>query len=312
MSKDANKNLIKYATSGNLNGVRESLKNGTDVHANDDAALRSSAGHGHTKIVALLLEHYANVHANDDAALQLSAEHGHAQVVALLLKHDANVHANDDNALRASASNGQIKTLRILLEHGANVHAQDDAALRWGTRGGHIKIIKTLLQCGANANAYDNAALILAIMYCKVEIVVALLEHGANANANIYTITESNATVLTIAVRDYLGITFSRVVRERGRLKMITNNIINDIKNDYLKIIAVLLEHGADIYVKDGHILKQIYNNAGIPERLRKEFHKDLADVILPYCQSDDYYHFPDAYIKENIAATKNSNNVAT
>lgn len=50
--------------------------------------------------------------------------------------------------------------------------------------------------------------------------------------------------------------------------------------------------------------------NNTILKDLQNKFTKelDLADVILPYCDVEDYQYFPDVYIKERIIPTKSAN----
>src|SRR5580704_11081624 len=46
------------------------IESGADVHADNDFALRRSAGNGHLEVVRLLIELGANVHADNNYALQ--------------------------------------------------------------------------------------------------------------------------------------------------------------------------------------------------------------------------------------------------
>ena len=81
--------LVKSSEIGFLPGVKLALKNGTDVHTQNDYALRWASGNGHKDVVELLLKNGANVHAYNDLALQWASENGHKDVVELLMKNGA-------------------------------------------------------------------------------------------------------------------------------------------------------------------------------------------------------------------------------
>jgi len=120
------------------------IKEGADVHAYDDQALRLAAENGHTETVELLLDRGADVHAYDDQALRCAALNGHTDTVAMLLDRGADVHAYDDLALLWAAGNGHADTVALLLDRGADVHADDNYALRWAAGNGHTDTVELL------------------------------------------------------------------------------------------------------------------------------------------------------------------------
>ena len=79
--------LIMSSKIGFLPGVKLALKNGTDVHTQNDYALRWASGNGHKDVVELLLKNGANVHARNDYALYWASANGHKDVVELLKKY---------------------------------------------------------------------------------------------------------------------------------------------------------------------------------------------------------------------------------
>lgn len=301
MSKRISDELMKHANSGNIEGIIRVLKNSVNMYAHDDYA----------RCVAAQIEC--------------------ALVAFALLQCGANVHASNDVALQLSAENGNIQTVITLLEWGANVHANDDAALRCSAKKGYTKIVSALLEYGADVCARDSEALIESAVCAKFEVVVKLLEYIANVDRPIKIFWDN---ILFNTVYAYLTIITSEVTKD-GTYALI------DTENDHLKIIAKLLECGADIYANSDYVLKQICDNicicnifmpepdsndirtymsdpndvcmcnvGGVGRRVRKEFEKDLADVILPYCHATDYHYFPDVYIKENVIITKGARNV--
>ncbi len=53
--------MIEAAKEGDIKTVREALKLGADVHADDDSALVEAAKNGHMNVVKLLLKYGADV-----------------------------------------------------------------------------------------------------------------------------------------------------------------------------------------------------------------------------------------------------------
>jgi ankyrin repeat protein len=79
-----NELLIKAAKEENFEIVRFLVKNGTDIHCNDDSALRWAAFCGHLDIVKFLFEQGADIHAEDDLALRYAKKESHTKIVDYL------------------------------------------------------------------------------------------------------------------------------------------------------------------------------------------------------------------------------------
>jgi ankyrin repeat protein len=75
--------LIYACENGDLDKVKQLIKQGVDIHAGDDYALRLAAN-GHFDVIKYLVEHGANIHADNDRALQVAAGNGHHKVVNYL------------------------------------------------------------------------------------------------------------------------------------------------------------------------------------------------------------------------------------
>ena len=133
-----------YGVGKVIDNIEFLIKEGANVHAINDYALRWAVRNGHYEVVKLLLEYGADVHANNDYALRWAAEHGHYEVVKLLLEYKADVHASNDYALRWVVRNGHYEVVKLLLEYGANVHANNDYALRWAAERGHSHVVELL------------------------------------------------------------------------------------------------------------------------------------------------------------------------
>ncbi len=127
IKQTANEKLIQAARNGNIEGVKEALLAGADIHAEDDAALGCAAYCGHVEIVRLLIERGANVNAMDGAPLRGAAfEYDrHVMSVRILFGDAAFVNSQDGAALRDATSEEYIEIARLLLEHGATIPDDD-------------------------------------------------------------------------------------------------------------------------------------------------------------------------------------------
>ena len=83
--------IIEAAEDGNLQRVQELIRNGADVHAQDEQALIEASRYGHLPVVEYLLAHGANIHAQDDQALIDASRNGHLPVIEYLLAQGVNI-----------------------------------------------------------------------------------------------------------------------------------------------------------------------------------------------------------------------------
>ena len=127
-------NIIKYFKSLLLTAIKYNiynlvlfvLNNSSKFEIDDGLVLASE--NGYLEIVKLLLKNGANVHAENDYALIWASRNGHFEVVKLLLKNGPKVHVKDNSLVWAS-SEGHFEVVKLLLKNGANVHTENDYAL---------------------------------------------------------------------------------------------------------------------------------------------------------------------------------------
>ena len=89
--------LMDESEDGNIDHIKLLLINGTNIHKQNETALRLAAQNGHRDVVELLLNYGADIHAENDDALRRAECNNHKDVVKLLLKHGANIHGYDDD-----------------------------------------------------------------------------------------------------------------------------------------------------------------------------------------------------------------------
>ncbi|TWU25710.1 ankyrin repeat domain-containing protein [Bythopirellula polymerisocia] len=145
------------AMDGNIDFVRQAIKDGVDVNAVDDqqrSALMLAAFNGHTSIIKLLLDQGALLDHQDAlgrTALMFAATGDNLATVKLLLDSGADVNAVDKGegftSLMHAAAEGQLEVVRLLLEHKANPAIRDvdgDSALDFAKRNGHSQVVELL------------------------------------------------------------------------------------------------------------------------------------------------------------------------
>ena len=84
----ADKVILKRRRKITLNVIKQLVKQGADVHADDDYALQLAASNGQLEVVKYLVEQGADIHAWDDYALRWAAENGQLEVVKYLKSLD--------------------------------------------------------------------------------------------------------------------------------------------------------------------------------------------------------------------------------
>ena len=168
--------LTIASQNGYFDVVELLLENGANVHADNDYSIRRASANGFPKIVKILLENKADVHAGNDYSLHWASRDGHFDVVKILLKYGADVHSAVDFSLRTASENGHFDVVKILLKYGADVHSNIDASLRFSSKNGHLDVVKILLEYGADVHAYNDGPLRVAEYDHRDDIVKLLLE----------------------------------------------------------------------------------------------------------------------------------------
>lgn len=155
----------------------------------------------------------------------------------------------------------------------------------------NLSAVTKLLENDANVHAKDDFALRYSATCGRVQMVSKLLEYGANIDVH-------DGSIL-IQCANHNNATMVSKLLEWGANVHVRDDIVLRCSVGYnnLPMISELLERGANLWCDNGSILNG----------LKDSFNKELADVILPYCNSDDYEYFPIEYINANIAHKKSA-----
>ncbi len=175
---DYDKALILAAKNGHLEIVKYLVKNGADIHDNNEEALTLASQYGHLEIVKYLIKQGADIHIIDDQPLLIAVEVGHLDIVKYLIENGANIHVHNELPLTMAARKGYLNIVKYLVENGANIHIKDEAALMEAASNGHLDIVKYLVEQGTDIHAFDNRALYLAALMGYLDIVKYLISVG--------------------------------------------------------------------------------------------------------------------------------------
>ncbi|XP_061586358.1 poly [ADP-ribose] polymerase tankyrase-1 isoform X3 [Cololabis saira] len=230
--------LFEACRNGDVSRVKR-LVDANNVNAKDMAGRKSTplhfaAGFGRKDVVEHLLQTGANVHARDDGGLiplHNACSFGHAEVVSLLLCQGADPNARDNwnyTPLHEAAIKGKIDVCIVLLQHGADPNIRN-------TDG------KSALDL-----ADPSAKAVLTGEYKKDE----LLEAARSGNEEKLM---ALLTPLNVNCHASDG-------RKSTSQKMLSTPLHLAAGYNRVRIVQLLLQHGADVHAKDKGGLVPLHN----------------------------------------------------
>ncbi|XP_063817725.1 poly [ADP-ribose] polymerase tankyrase-2 isoform X1 [Pseudophryne corroboree] len=229
--------LFEACRNGDVDRVRKLVTaenvNSRDIAGRKSTPLHFAAGFGRKDVVEHLLQSGANVHARDDGGLiplHNACSFGHAEVVNLLLRHGADPNSRDNwnyTPLHEAAIKGKIDVCIVLLQHGADPTIRNtDSRTALDLSDPSAKAVLT--------GEYKKDELLESARSGNEEKMMGLLT-PLNVNSHA-----SDGRKLQWKVRStplHLAAGYNRV-----------------------KIVQLLLQHGADVHAKDKGDLVPLHN----------------------------------------------------
>jgi ankyrin repeat protein len=124
-----NHKLLDYSLNGNLNGVKECIKNGVDVNCKNNGGwtpLLYSSKENHLEIVKMLIENGADVNCKNNygwTPLIWSSYFSYLEIVKTLIENGVDVNCKTNGGwtpLMFSSSNGHLEIVKCLIENGVD------------------------------------------------------------------------------------------------------------------------------------------------------------------------------------------------
>ncbi|XP_078070327.1 poly [ADP-ribose] polymerase tankyrase-1 isoform X1 [Mustelus asterias] len=244
---DSGRELFEACRNGDVLRVKRLVDSG-NVNAKDMAGRKSTplhfaAGFGRKDVVEHLLQNGANVHARDDGGLiplHNACSFGHAEVVSLLLCHGADSNARDNwnyTPLHEAAIKGKIDVCIVLLQHGADPNIRN-------TDG------KT-----AQDLADPSAKAVLTGEYKKDELLEAA--RSGNEEKLMALLTPLN---VNCHASDGRKTAEPHPISLRCRNGNMSTPLHLAAGYNRVRIVQLLLQHGADVHAKDKGGLVPLHN----------------------------------------------------
>ncbi|TMW69721.1 hypothetical protein Poli38472_001877 [Pythium oligandrum] len=279
-SANAEEELRKAATNGDVADVKRVLETGVDVNAFDEdgmTALHLASSAGHVDVVRVLLDHGAdlNIASESDSmftvvqegetALHLACRDGHVSVVRELMSRGADPSTSTgggESALHIAAREGRADVVHELLKHGVDPNltaetsnlfdglARGELALHVAALAGRGEVVKVLVANGADLNAVNHegwTALHFAAHCDKSEPMKELLALGADPNST----TKIGESALCIATTMGHFDTAKELLMYHVDPNRVTKDGWTSFHHachwGHVEIVREMLDHGGDV-----------------------------------------------------------------
>jgi ankyrin repeat protein len=215
----------------------------------DEKALIWASREGAVKSVRKLLRKSINLNAigdNGRTALEEASQGGHAEIVKLLLEKGADFKgARNVDPLTRAAWQGHIEVVNIFVSHGAKLTLQAAAAI--GDREAVLRLIKE----GADINAsepWNRSAFYNAVRNRQWDTAILLLENGVQISDEY---GRYRALLAAAAMDGHIGIIAWLLKKRTVKPEDVSSALETAAGEGKLNIAELLLNHGADVNVKD-------------------------------------------------------------
>ena len=122
--------FFSAAQNGDIFILKKCLKDGIDIHACDDLALRLAVKENHTTAIVFLLTHGANAQAVYDASLRKSSLVGNLQDLKTLLESNSCSQESKIYAMYNAIFSRNSEAIKLLLQNGVSPIDNNGAVLK--------------------------------------------------------------------------------------------------------------------------------------------------------------------------------------
>lgn len=219
-SEQANRNLLRAASQGNIKSAEKALAAGAAISyvgSDLNTPLLKAAINMNAEMVDFLVKQGASIHEvgkDGETSLIIAARQNDLKLLEVCISHHIDIEARDNDdksALYVAVCKDHIDVVKRLVDLGANVDTICDKKSTKETPltvaaayGRTPEMVDFLLNHGADinkGNVYKETALMRAAIFRKYETVKLLLEKGADytlKNGSGYTVLEYVKTKMNI------------------------------------------------------------------------------------------------------------------
>ena len=199
-------------------------------------------------------------------SLHLVCRNGAYHVATQLIKNGSSINAKNEDGhtpLHLAAANGHLDIVKILLENSADIDLVDDhimdgtklnrTALHRSICFGHKEVASLLIERGADVNQRDAdgfAPLDMAILCDRGDIAETLIQNGADINAA----DKIGYTALHFAIEDNIKLV-NLLIKHGASVNVGDNNLLRPLhlsaKMGHTEITQILIDNGANVNAKN-------------------------------------------------------------
>lgn len=175
--------LRRASYAGHLDSVKYLVESGiTDIHFDEDIALRSAVSNNQFEVVRYLIEAGADIHVKDERPLQTASAFGNMEIVKYLIESGAKILPGEDGAMGWAGRNGHLDVLNYFAEIKGEIPEGSDYALVYASENGYLEAVDYLLGLGVDAHGLNELALKSAVRKGHLNVVGRLIEAGADVH----------------------------------------------------------------------------------------------------------------------------------
>lgn len=268
-AKITQQELIDVVRDNFILGFKYLLRQGINVHADNDAALRIACEFNYEDIAKIILDITEEfTFESGFYPLAVAAFHGHINIVRLLLDANFDPNEQDSISLEVAAEQGQLEILKLLVERGGDFHADTEMALQLACQYGRIKIVEFLIDNGADIHISDDICFAIACTYNQLELVKILIDRGSNIHiSDDYPVRNSIRNGYTDIAKLLIdkgaivpGLSL-KIAAKRGDLEIVRILLQKNIKRYTTEALSAACENGhvevvSVLYQETGTFLK--------------------------------------------------------
>lgn len=239
--KDVNL-LSGFINFNDLDGVRDLIQRGADIHAYYETALRIAIDRGYLDIADELISQGADAHKYWPESFNCYSLVKDVRVLKFMASHGYDLHAEEECLMVRACLDSQLDTVRLLMDPDVKLDTYCEylrnTPLSAAVTLGNFDLVQDFIKAGATISFHNEIALKKAAKRADFKIVEFLILNGA----------------------DPLCPGVFRNVALRGGHKRYSNDLTDskfqDIIRERADIIRLLIDLGCDLHTDDDVVLR--------------------------------------------------------